>query len=435
MPAESIDCTDRYCIIGAGPAGLAMAHALRRLGVPYDHFERHSGVGGLWDIENPGSPMYESAHLISSKTMSGFAGFPMPADYPDYPTHDKVLAYLRAFAQAGDLEAGVTFGRSVDWVEPRAKDATVTLGDERRTYRGVICATGTNWHPIVPDWATGAEGLVRHVRDYRSPDELRGKRVLVVGLGNSGADIACDAARVAKAASVSIRRGYHFVPKHIFGMPVDVFANDGPHLPLWLEAPVFSFLLRLLIGDTTKLGMPKPDHRVLESHPLVNDQLLSHLRHGDVRLVADVERLEAGQVVLKDGARLDVDLVLLATGYTRSIPYLDVKHLDGSWGAGQALTAFSRRYDSLFTLGFSEINGALFPHLSRLSALIAEVARAELTEPEAAARFFAWLRKTEFDLQGGRKLIATRRHEHYTDEHALERSTRRAFRKMGWTCP
>jgi len=435
MPAESIDCTDRYCIIGAGPAGLAMAHALRRLGVPYDHFERHSGVGGLWDIENPGSPMYESAHLISSKTMSGFAGFPMPADYPDYPTHDKVLAYLRAFAQAGDLEAGVTFGRSVDWVEPSAKDATVTLGDERRTYRGVICATGTNWHPIVPDWATGAEGLVRHVRDYRSPDELRGKRVLVVGLGNSGADIACDAARVAKAASVSIRRGYHFVPKHIFGMPVDVFANDGPHLPLWLEAPVFSFLLRLLIGDTTKLGMPKPDHRVLESHPLVNDQLLSHLRHGDVRLVADVERLEAGQVVLKDGARLDVDLVLLATGYTRSIPYLDVKHLDGSWGAGQALTAFSRRYDSLFTLGFSEINGALFPHLSRLSALIAEVARAELTEPEAAARFFAWLRKTEFDLQGGRKLIATRRHEHYTDEHALERSTRRAFRKMGWTCP
>jgi len=435
MPAESIDCTDRYCIVGAGPAGLAMAHALRRLGVPYDHFERHSGVGGLWDIENPGSPMYESAHLISSKTMSGFAGFPMPADYPDYPTHDKVLAYLRAFAQAGDLEAGVTFGRSVDWVEPRAKDATVTLGDERRTYRGVICATGTNWHPIVPDWATGAEGLVRHVRDYRSPDELRGKRVLVVGLGNSGADIACDAARVAKAASVSIRRGYHFVPKHIFGMPVDVFANDGPHLPLWLEAPVFSFLLRLLIGDTTKLGMPKPDHRVLESHPLVNDQLLSHLRHGDVRLVADVERLEAGQVVLKDGARLDVDLVLLATGYTRSIPYLDVKHLDGSWGAGQALTAFSRRYDSLFTLGFSEINGALFPHLSRLSALIAEVARAELTEPEAAARFFAWLRKTEFDLQGGRKLIATRRHEHYTDEHALERSTRRAFRKMGWTCP
>jgi len=435
MPAESIDCTDRYCIIGAGPAGLAMAHALRQLGVPYDQFERHSAVGGLWDIENPGSPMYESAHLISSKTMSGFAGFPMPADYPDYPTHDKVLAYLRAFARASELEAGITFGRGVDRVEPAAKSATVTLGNERRTYRGVVCATGTNWHPIVPDWATGAEALVRHVRDYRSPDELRGKRVLVVGLGNSGADIACDAARVAKTASVSIRRGYHFVPKHIFGMPVDVFANDGPHLPLWLEAPVFSFLLRLLIGDTTKLGMPKPDHRVLESHPLVNDQLLSHLRHGDVRLVADVERLESGQVVLKDGARLDVDIVLLATGYTRSIPYLDAKHLDGSWGAGQALTAFSRRYDSLFTLGFAEINGALFPHLSRLSALIAEVARAELAEPEVSARFFAWLRKTEFDLQGGRKLIATRRHEHYTDEHALERSTRRAFRKMGWTCP
>jgi hypothetical protein len=435
MPAESIDCTDRYCIIGAGPAGLAMAHALRQLGVPYDQFERHSAVGGLWDIENPGSPMYESAHLISSKTMSGFIGFPMPADYPDYPTHDKVLAYLRAFARAGDLESGITFGRSVDRIDPEAKTATVTLGSDRRTYRGVICATGTNWHPALPDWAEASSFELRHVRDYRSPDELRGKRVLVVGLGNSGADIACDAARVAKSAWVSIRRGYHFVPKHIFGMPVDVFAHDGPRLPLWLEAPVFGILLRLLIGDTTKLGMPKPDHRVLESHPLVNDQLLSHLRHGDVRLVADVERVDGGQVVLKDGERLDVDLVLLATGYTRSIPYLDAEHLDGSWAAGQALTAFSRRYDSLFTLGFAEINGALFPHLSRLSALIAEVARAELAEPEVAARFFSWLRKTTFDLQGGRRLIATKRHEHYTDEHALESATQRAFRKMGWKIP
>jgi hypothetical protein len=167
----------------------------------------------------------------------------------------------------------------------------------------------------------------------------------------------------------------------------------------------------------------------------MNDQLLSHLRHGDVRLVADVARVEDRQVVLTDGERLDVDLVLLATGYTRSIPYLDAEQLDGSWGAGQALTAFSRRYDSLFTLGFAEINGALFPHLSRLSALIAEVARARFTDPDAADRFFAWVRAAKIDLTGGRHLIRTRRHEHYTDEHALEHATRRAFRKMGWTCP
>lgn len=435
MPAESLDRTDRFCIIGAGPSGLAMAAALRDAGVPYDQFERHSDVGGLWDIENPGSPMYESAHLISSRTMSAFAGFPMPENYPDYPRHDRVLAYLRAFARERSLEGAIEFGRSVDDVLPTEKSATVVLGEERRTYRGVVCATGTNWDPILPDWPGTPSAEVRHVRHYRSPDELRGKRVLVVGLGNSGADIACDAARVASAAHVSVRRGYHFVPKHIFGTPADVFAHDGPRLPRWLETPVFGFLLRLLVGDTQKLGMPKPDHRVLESHPLMNDQLLSHLRHGDVRLVADVERFDGDDVVLRDGQRLGVDLILLATGYTRRIPYLDAAHLDGSWAAGQLLTAFSRKYDSLFTLGFAEINGALFPHLSRLATLIAEVARAQLKEPATSERFLKWLRGTTFDLTGGRRLIATQRHQHYTDEHALEQATRRAYRTMGWRCP
>lgn len=435
MPQRSIDCTARFCIIGAGPAGLAMARALREADVPYDQFERHGGVGGLWDIENPGSPMYESAHLISSRSMSAFAGFPMPEQYPDYPRHDRVLSYLRAFAQRHDLEAGITFGRAVDSVTPAHGHAVVGLGDEERTYRGVICATGTNWDPIIPEWPGTLRAEIRHVRDYRNPEDLRDKRVLVVGLGNSGADIACDAARHAAAAYVSVRRGYHFVPKHILGSPADVFAHQGPRLPRWLEGPVFGFLLRLLVGNTTKLGMPVPDHRVLESHPLLNDQLLSHLRHGDVRLVPDIERFDGEDVVLRGGERIGVDLVLLATGYTRRIPYLDPAHLDGTWAAGQLLTTFSRRYDSLFTVGFAEINGALFPHLSRLSALVAEVARSQLREPGVAERFLTWLRTTDFDLTGGRHLIATRRHEHYTDEHALELATRRAFRHMRWRCP
>src|SRR5688572_14537266 len=244
---ESIDCTDRFCIVGAGPAGLSMAAAFRNVGVPYDHFERHTALGGLWDIDHPGSAMYESAHLISSRDMSAFAGFPMPREYPDYPRHDRVLAYLQSFARKHDLERSITFGCGVDSVEPGVSSATVVVGAERRTYRGVVCATGTNWEPIVPAWPGVASLEVRHVQTYRSPDELRGKRVLIVGLGNSGADIACDAARVAGAAYVSVRRGYHFVPKHIFGMPADVFAHQGPRLPRWLETPIFSFILRFLI--------------------------------------------------------------------------------------------------------------------------------------------------------------------------------------------
>ncbi|WP_202970910.1 NAD(P)-binding protein [Saccharothrix sp. ALI-22-I] len=108
------------CIIGAGPAGLAVARALAERGLPYTHLERHSAVGGLWDIDNPGSPMYESAHFISSRTLSGFGGFPMPESYADYPPHRDILAYLRSFADAYGLTGRIEFGVEVTKVD---KDA------------------------------------------------------------------------------------------------------------------------------------------------------------------------------------------------------------------------------------------------------------------------------------------------------------------------
>jgi cation diffusion facilitator CzcD-associated flavoprotein CzcO len=265
---------------------------------------------------------------------------------------------------------------------------------------------------------------------YRKPAEFRDKRVLIVGLGNSGADIACDAVREAKSVHVSVRRGYHFVPKYLFAKPADVFAHEGPQLPVWLERIVFSFLLRLLVGDTTRLGMPKPDHAVLDSHPLINDQLLHHLRHGDAKLCADVASFEGDSVLLRDGTRLEVDFVLFATGYSRQIPYLDAAFLDGSWGAGQFLTCFSRRFPGLFTLGFTELNGALYPHLSRQSALIADVAHLMLHAPEKAAAFHDWVKRTELDLSGGRSHIDSPRHAHYCDEHALLRATKKVATRL-----
>jgi hypothetical protein len=231
---------------------------------------------------------------------------------------------------------------------------------------------------------------------------------------------------------VSVRRGYHLLPKHIFGKPTDVFASDGPQLPLWLEGPIFSFLLRLIMGDLQKLGMPKPDHGLLETHPIMNDQLVHHLRHGDIAINGDIESLEGPTVVFTDGTRQDFDLILLATGYTRRIPYLDSKYLDpGQWAAAQFLTCFSRKYESLYTLGFAELNGALYPTLSRLAVLIAELEQARERAPERRARFFDWVRSAKLDLSGGRKLVASPRHAHYCDEHALTRAIRQAFEIFG----
>lgn len=433
---ESEDRSNRFCVIGAGPAGLAMAAALKQLAVPYDHLERHSAVGGIWDLENPGTPMYESAHFISSKTLSGFIGFPMPAEYPDYPRRDQILSYLRAFAAHHGLLDTLEFGKTVQSLTPEQDHARVVVDGQPRTYRGVVCASGVNWEPFMPEIPGTFAGELRHAVSYRQQREFDGKRVVIVGLGNSGADIACDAAHLAARTIVSVRRGYHFVPKHIFGKPADVFAHDGPQLPLWLEQPLFSLLQRLLVGDTAKLGMPKPNHKVLQSHPLLNDQLLHHLRHGDVELKADIARFDGSNVVFVDGTSVEADLVLLATGYTRRIEYLDARFLvEDSWAASNFLTCFNPDIPSLFTLGYAELNGALYPHLSRLAALIAHVAHAELDHAEQARRFFDWARNTHFDLRGGRQLIDSPRHAHYCDDHALLRATRKAYKTMGWSMP
>ena len=426
------DTSRKHCIIGAGPCGLAMAAEFRRRGIEYDHFEKQSSLGGVWNIDAPGTPMYRSAHLISSKTMSGFWDFPMPQDYPDYPSHRQVLDYLRAYTTFHDIESSISFGTSVDEVVPGETSATVTVNGVSYPYRAVVCASGCNWEPRIPAFDGEFSGEMRHAVTYKHPSELSGRRVLVVGLGNSGADIACDAARAADRARVSVRRGYYFVPKHIFGVPADVFANDGPHLPLWLEKRVFSFLLRLVVGDVQKLGMPKPDHALLETHPIMNDQLVHHLRHGDISIVGEIESLHGTTVAFTDGTHEEFDLILLATGYTRRIPCLDSKYLDpGQWAAAQFLTCFSRKYESLYTLGFAELNGALFPPMSRLAVLIAELARAREDDPERFARFFRWVRTADLDLSGGRKLVASSRHAHYCDDHALNRSIRKAFSIFG----
>jgi thioredoxin reductase len=428
--------TERYCIIGAGPSGLAQARAFRARGIDFDVYERHTDVGGLWDLENPGSAMYESAHFISSRTLSGFLGFPMPASYPDYPRREQVLEYLRAFADAYALRPHIRFGTAVERVVPHASGATVRVAGRDIEYAGVVCATGANWSPNVPTYPGEFSGTLRHSVSYRSPMEFAGKRVLLIGLGNSGADIACDAARYATKAYVSVRRGYHFIPKHIFGKPADVFAHDGPKLPKWLELVLFTWLQRIVVGDTTSLGMPKPDHRVLESHPLMNDQLLHHLRHGDVTLKADVEAFAGRSVRFKDGTAVEVDEVLMATGYRMALPYLDPAELEHAGErVSHVLSVFSRKHPTLFTLGFVELNGALYPHVDRLAALVAEYALAQQRDPAAAQRFRHLVQSFQEDLSGGVRYVRSDRHDFYCDDEVLRTATIRMFKRAGWKPP
>ena len=192
-----------YAIVGAGPAGMSLARAFRQHQLPFIVFERHSDVGGIWDAQNPGSPMYRSAHFISSKSQSGYLGFPMPEDYPDYPRGEQILAYHRAFADRYELRQHVRFNCGVKSAEPDGAQWRLQLeSGETVQAAGLVCANGSNWDPNIPEFPGQIDGEVRHAVDYHDPADFIGKRVLVVGAGNSGCDIACDAAQNADAAYI-----------------------------------------------------------------------------------------------------------------------------------------------------------------------------------------------------------------------------------------
>ncbi len=409
----------RYCIVGGGPAGLVMARAFDAEGIGYDLFERHEALGGIWDTTNPGTPMYSSAHFISSKYTSGFFGYPMPDDYPDYPTHKQVLAYIRAFADAYGLTARARTGTAVVSAEPMNGGWQVTLSTgEVRSYTGVVCANGVTWHPSMPDYPGMAafQGEVRHSSTYVSPDELRGRRVLIVGAGNSGVDIACDAARAADQAFLSVRRGYRFVPKHLFGVPTDVFISQGVMPPDGVVVPEDpTALVDALVGDLTRYGLPAPDHALLASHPIMNTQVLHHLAHGDLAAKPDVRSFGAHSVVFADGSEEEIDLVLLATGYDYLVPYVDPALF--TWNQGRPdlyLNVLHRSLDGLYVLGFIELADAAYRRFDEMAGLVVMDAHAHATG-EGLAELTRLRAEDHPDLRGGHEYVSSPRHAAYVD--------------------
>ncbi len=421
---------DRYCIIGAGPSGLATAHEFQRAGIPFDVIERYHDVGGIWDMQNPGTPMYDSAHFISSRTQSAFDDFPMPADYPDYPSRTRILDYLRAYADHDGIRSHITFDATVKRATPvdGGWDVELASGEHRR-YRGVVCAVGNNWNPVDASYPGHFDGEMYHSSRYKYAASLAGKRVLVVGGGNSGCDIACDAATVARETLISFRRGYHFLPKHLFGVPTDAFFRSGPHLPAWLAQPLLTLLLRVLVGDLRRYKLPKPDHKVLESHPIVNSQLLHYLAHGDVRAVPDVRELNGQRVTFVDGTSAEVDVIIFATGFRSGIACLDPDVFSADRGGAQLYLNVFPDQPGLYVIGLFETDGSLFPVVSKQAALVASVIVAQRNGLDRAAWFERQRTGARPDLSGGIKYLASQRHAFYVqyDEyvHRLETMLKR----------
>jgi len=420
--------SDSYAIIGAGPSGLAAARNLQRAGLPWQGYELHTDVGGLWDIDAPRSTVYESAHLISSRTTTEFTEHPMPPGTADYPSHAELLAYFRSFADRFGLREHYRFGTEVIRVEPDGAGWTVTYrdGEEEVSARhtGVIIANGTLSEPNVPTLPGQFDGEIIHTSAYKRPQVFAGKRVLVVGAGNSGCDIVVDAVHHAASVDISVRRGYHFVPKYVLGKPADTL-NQGRPLPARIKQAVDSRLLKLFTGDPVKFGFPEPDHKLYESHPIVNSLILHHVGHGDVRVRPDVERLDGDGVVFRDGSRHDYDLVVLATGYRLHYPFVAREHLNWTGMAPELyLNVVSPTAPGLFVVGMIEASGIGWQGRYEQGEMVAAYLTARREAPAVAAAFDERVAGPPPDLSGGYHYLGLERMAYYVNKDAYRRAVR-----------
>jgi cation diffusion facilitator CzcD-associated flavoprotein CzcO len=324
----------KACIIGAGCSGFTTAKRLKDHGIPYDCFELSDDIGGNWYYRNPNglSACYQSLHIDTSKWRLAFEDLPVPADWPDFPSHAQLYAYFQDYVGTFDLKRTITFNTGVTRA---ARDddglwrVTLSTG-ETRTYDVLFVCNGHHWDPRTPDFpgADQFEGAAFHAHDYRDPFDpvdVRGKTVVVVGMGNSAMDIASELSQrpMAGRLFVAARRGVWVFPKYMNGQPADKAA-----LPAWMPRKLGLALarktLKKSIGRMSDYGLPEPDHEPLEAHPSVSGEFLTRAGCGDVRMKPNIAAFEGGRRVrFEDGSVEEVDIVIYATGYRISFPFFD----------------------------------------------------------------------------------------------------------------
>jgi hypothetical protein len=400
-------------IIGAGASGLGVAKALREAGVNFEIIEATARFGGNWQPDGPASKMYESVHLISSRRNTQFADFPMPADYPDYPRHNQVFAYLTQLAEHCQLAAHTRFNTRVTHMAKDAQGWQLTFADGSQSgYEVVVVCNGLLGVPRIPDYPGIFSGPSLHARDYRSSEQLRGKRVLVVGGGNSGCDIAVDAAQTASRALHSTRRGYHYMPKFIDGQPTQEWLMD--------QAPKFNdedaywahveHSFKFAGFDGRDYGLPAPDHGIRECHPILNSQILYYIGHGDLHAKPDISRFDGQQVHFSDGSVETIDLIVWATGYDVDLPFLPQEMFD--WKRefdGLFMRMLPARHNDLMFVGYLNTPSGIGNLANMTGRFIAACIKAR------AADSPAWRQLQHIKLTPERLDLGQQRHAHEVD--------------------
>jgi cation diffusion facilitator CzcD-associated flavoprotein CzcO len=383
----------RTCVIGAGVSGLTAGKALSDWGIPYTCFESSDDVGGNWYFKNPNgrSSAYRSLHIDTSKPSISFRDFPMPEHYPDYPHHAEIAAWLRDYADAFGLRENIRFRTTVETAErlPGGGWRIVTdAGDEDR-FDALLVANGHHWNPSLPDFPGRFDGDTLHSHHYidvTDPLDLRGKRVVVVGIGNSAVDIASELSRkgVAEQVFLSTRSGAWVMPKYVFGRPPDQIVKTVPWLSLRLQRFLARPLPRIASGRMEEFGLPKPDHHFLEAHPTVSSELLLRLGSGDVVAKPNIAELVGDRVRFEDGSVEAVDAIVYATGYRITFPFFAEEFISAP---DNRLPLYKRMFkpgvDDLAFIALAQAIPTLFPFAEGQSKFLARWLAGEWALPPA----------------------------------------------------
>ena len=408
------------CVIGAGSSGIAAVKALHAAGFPFDCFEASDRVGGNWVYKNRNgmSAAYRSLHINTSRERMEYADFPMPTSYPDFPHHTLIAAYFDAYVDHFGLRERITFETRVERAELRADGGWDVTTDRHgtRAYDALFVANGHHWDPRWPEPAFPGHdrfrGVQLHAHDYvgDDPSFFRDKRVVVLGMGNSAMDIAVESSFQARATYLAARRGAWVIPKYLFGRPLDTLSPPA-HVPLAVRLRMQRATLRLMVGDMERYGLPKPDHKLLEAHPTVSDDILSRLAHGEVTPKPNIAGLTETTVRFADGTEVEADVVVYCTGYKVTFPFFDPALISAP---GNDLPLFRRTFHpeipSVFFIGLMQPLGAIMPIAECQSAWLCDhlAGRYHLPPPpdvradmaaERAAMFKRYVRSKRHTMQ------------------------------------
>ena len=337
----------KVCIIGAGSSGIVACKSFAEKGIPYDCFEKSDRVGGNWVFKNKNrwSSAYRSLHINTSREKMMFEDFPMPDNYPDFPHHTLIARYFDDYVDHFDIRRRITFETEVVDCE-RLPDGTWRVRlrtGEVRPYDALCVANGHHWsarwpEPKIPGHFDGPQIHSHFYIDPTDPVECIDKDVVIMGMGNSALDIACELSRsgVARNVYLSVRRGYYFIPKYFGGETLDAddpHPSEDPSLLYRLTPSCYRRWRRLRfirkhIGRPERYGLPAPDYPYGSVHPTISSEIAIRLGSGDIKPMANIAELAGNRVKFTDGRDISADVIIYATGYNIEFPFFKPELLD-----------------------------------------------------------------------------------------------------------